>query len=86
MNNVEVLAFLIQKCEYETVSYMRIMIDHGFNPTVYKGLLQEVETGKRAYSLFVSFFVQFFSLYEFGASLCEDFQRALEDEKDKVSQ
>ena len=85
LQEVRIFNSMVKDHVDELALYVRSMISEGFNPFKYKDLLLNEDGVNRAYSLFLSFFVQYFSLYDFGLSLCEDYQNALEDESCKLT-
>ena len=79
LQEVRIFNSIVKDHVDEMALYIRSMINEGFDPFKYKDLLLNEDGVNRAYSLFLSFFIQYFSLYEFGLALCEDYQNALED-------
>lgn len=85
LQEVRIFNSMVKDHVDEMALYVRSMINEGFDPFKYKVLLLNEDGANRAYSLFLSFFVQYFSLYEFGLALCEDYQHALENEGCKLT-
>ena len=85
LQKVRIFNSMVKEHVEEMALYVRSMINEGFDPFKYKDLLLNEDGVNRAYSLFLSFFIQYFSLYEFGLALCEDYQNALEDKGCKLT-
>ena len=85
LQEVRIFNSMVKDHVGEIALYVRSMINEGFDPFKYKDLLLNEDDTNRSYSLFLSFFVQYFSLYEFGLALCEDYQHALEAEDCKLT-
>lgn len=85
LQEVRIFNSMVKDHVDEMALYVRSMINEGFDPYNYKVLLLNEEDANRKYSLFISFFVQYFSLYEFGLAVCEDYQLALENEDCKLT-
>ena len=85
LQEVRIFNSMVKDHVDEMALYVRSMINEGFDSFKYKDLLLNEDGANRAYSLFLSFFVQYFSLYEFGLALCEDYQHALENEGCKLT-
>lgn len=85
LQEVRIFSSMVKDHVLEMALYVRLMIHNGFDPFKYKDLLLKEDDANRVYSLFLSFFVQYFSLYEFGLALCEDYQQALENEGCKLT-
>ena len=79
LQKIEVFNSIVKNHVDETALYIRSMMTNGFDPFIYQELLQKEVDANRAYSLYLSFFVQYFSKYELGLALCKDYQHALED-------
>ena len=85
LQEVRIFNSMVRDHVDEMALYVRSMINTGFDPFKYKDLLLNEDGANRTYSLFISFFVQYFSLYELGLALCEDYQHALEGEDCKLT-
>ena len=85
LQEVRIFKSMVKDHVDEIALYVRSMINEGFDPFKYKDLLLNEDDDNRKYSLFISFFVQYFSLYELGLALCEDYQHALEDKDCKLT-
>jgi preprotein translocase subunit SecA/nephrocystin-3 len=85
LQKVRIFNSMVKEHVEEMALYVRSMINEGFDPFKYKDLLLNEDGVNRAYSLFLSFFIQYFSLYEFGLALCEDYQNTLEDKGCKLT-
>ena len=86
LQNIKVFNCIVKEHVDEIAVYVRTIIDSGFNPFKYIEILRTANNSDKRYSLFISFFVQYFSMYELGLSLCEDYQSSLENVDVKLNE
>lgn len=79
LQNIKIFNCIIQDHVDDMSVYIRSIITSGFNPYKYIEILRDANDNDKRYSLFIGFFVEYFSMYDLGLSLCEDYQMYLEN-------
>lgn len=75
--NLKMFSYLCSKEVYDVSKYWHKLIERGYDMSVYKNILKHAQPLNKKYSKVISFIIEFFSLYELGLELCNDYEAYL---------